>query len=148
MSAGAPGTKREWILFVYDASMSGLPEASRLAGGRSLGPAATEPRYDLVDLGTHVALVPGGTVSVRGELYALEPAQLARLDVENASRLLQRRGRVRLEDGREVEAYTLEADQVRGRRRIRSGDYRAQLTTSAPARGETAWSQWAKNRRR
>lgn len=148
MSAGAPGTRREFLLFVYDAAMSGLPESSRLAGAQALGAAATEAQYDLVDLGNYVALVPGGTVSVRGEVYSVAPALLASLDLENTKRLLLRRGLVRLLDGREVHAYTLEADQARGRRRIRSGDYRAQLAPTAPARGDSAWSSWAKSRRR
>ena len=142
----APGARREMLLFVYDACMSGLPDAGRLAGARLLGPAATEPRYDLIDLGAHVALATGGGVSVRGELYAVEPQLLAAMDVQYAPRLLLRT-RVRLEDGREVETHALASEQVRGRRRIRSGDYRAQLAPSAPARQEGAWSQWAKRRR-
>ena len=146
MTAAAPGARRELLLFVYDAQMSGLPDAARLASARLLGPVATEPRYDLIDMGTHAALAPGGTVSVRGELYSIEPSLLAALDLENAPRLL-RRTRVRLDDGREVEAHTLESDQVRGRRRIRSGDYRAHLAPSGSPREASTWSRWAKGRR-
>jgi len=147
MTTAAPGGQREILVFIYDAKMSGLPDSGHLSGARLLGDVATEPRFDLIDLGTHVALAPGGSVSVRGELYAVEPALLAKIDVENAPRLLLR-SRVRLDDGREVEAHTLASDQVRGRRRIRSGDYRAQLAPSAPVRQAGAWSQWAKGRRR
>lgn len=147
MTAAAPGTRRELFLFVYDACMSGLPESGRLASARLVGPAATEPRYDLIDMGTHAALAPGGTVSVRGELYVVEPQLLAKLDVDNAPRLLLR-ARIRLDDGREADAHVLESDQVRGRRRIRSGDYRAHAgAPSTPVRPASAWSHWAKGRR-
>ncbi len=147
MTTAAPGARRELLLFVYDASMSGLAESARLASARLVGPAATEPRYELIDMGTHVALASGGTVSVRGEVYAVEPQLLAKLDVDNGPRLLLR-ALVRLEDGRDVHAHVLESDQVRGRRRIRSGDYRAQAAPSEAVRPTSAWSQWARGRRR
>jgi gamma-glutamylcyclotransferase (GGCT)/AIG2-like uncharacterized protein YtfP len=146
MSATAPGGRREYLLFVYDAWMSGMPGATRLAGARPLGAATTAPQFDLVDLGAEVALVPGGTTAVRGELYALEPATLAPLDVEKGHPLRFKRIRIQLEDGRDVDAYTLDADQVRGRRRIRSGDLRAHQTPAAPERAGSAWSKWAKGR--
>jgi gamma-glutamylcyclotransferase (GGCT)/AIG2-like uncharacterized protein YtfP len=135
------------MLFVYDAWMSGQTEAARLAGARSIGPASTEPRYDLVDLGTSVALVQDGTTAVRGEVYALEPAMLASLDIEKGHPLRYKRIRIRLEDGREVEAYSVDPDQARARRRIRSGDYRAHVTPPAPARHAGPWAKWAKSRR-
>lgn len=147
MSMPGPGGKREFVLFVYDAWMSGQAEAARLQGARAIGPAATEPRFDLVDLGTQVALVPGGTTAVRGEVYAMEPSMLASLDIERGHPLRYKRIRIRLEDGREVEAYTLDESQVRGRRRIRSGDYRTHVTPQAPERYSNAWSKWAKSRR-
>ncbi len=146
MSSPPPGGKKEYTLFVYDGWMSGQPGAARLAAARALGPVATEPRFDLVELGTGVSLVPGGTTSVRGEAYVLDAALLASLDVETGHPLRYKRVRIALEDGRPAEAYTLDADQVRGRRRIRSGDYRAHLTPAAPARQGSAWSRWAKTR--
>jgi gamma-glutamylcyclotransferase (GGCT)/AIG2-like uncharacterized protein YtfP len=139
--------RREFQLFVYDAWMSGQTEAERLSGTRPLGPAATEPAYDLVDLGTQTALVPGGSTAVRGEVYALEPAQLASLDIEKGHPLRYKRIRIKLDDGREVEAYTLDADQVRGRRRIKSGDYRSHVTPAAPERHDGPWARFARRRR-
>lgn len=146
MSAAGPGGRREYLLFVYDAWMSGQTEAARLSGARALGPATTGPGFDLVDLGTQIALVPGGATAVRGEVYAMEPAMLASLDVEKGHPLRYRRIRIRLDDDREVEAYTLDADQVRGKRRIKSGDYRTHVTPAAPERAGSAWSKWAKGR--
>src|SRR5262245_16899197 len=110
MSTPGPAAKREFMLFVYDAWMSDQTEAARLAGARPIGPATTEPRYDLVDLGTSVALVSGGTTAVRGEVYVLEAAMLASLDIEKGHPLRFKRIRIRLEDGREVEAYTVDPD--------------------------------------
>src|SRR5262245_4274314 len=124
MSPGEPAGRREFMLFVYDSWMSGQTDAARLKGARAIGPAVTEPRYDLVDLGTQVALVASGTTAVRGEVYALEPAALAAIDIEKGHPLRYRRIRIQLEGGQQAEAYTLDADQVRGKRKIHSGDYR------------------------
>lgn len=143
-----PPRKRELLLFVYDSLMSGLPQSPRLATATLLGPAATEPHYHLVDLGPSVALVPGGTTSVRGELYSLDVTLLASLDIEKGHPVLHKRALIRLEDGREAQAYTLSPDQARARRRIHSGDYRAHTAPLEPASRTGAWSRWAKTRGR
>ena len=145
MNPAPPGAKREITLFVYDDWMSDRPGAARLSAARSLGPAATAPGFDLVDLGNAVSLVPGGTTSVRGELYVLDAAHLASLDVEKGHPLRFKRVRIPLQDGRQAEAYTLDPDQARGRRRIRSGDYRAHVAPAAPVR-QSNWSRWARTR--
>lgn len=137
---------REFQLFVYDAAMSGLPGAGRLEGAKLVGAAATEPGFALIELEREVALVADGAGSVRGEVYTLEAKLLASLDVEKGHPLRYRRARVRLADGREVDAYTLDASQVRGKRRIASGDYRAHSAPAAPGREPSAWSRWAKSR--
>lgn len=147
MAAEGPSGRREYVLFVYDAWMSGQPGASRLGAAKPGGPAKTEPKYELFDLGTEVALVPAGATAVSGEVYTLDAAALASLDIEKGHPLRFRRIRIRLEDGREAEAYTLDPDQVRGRRRIRSGSYTTHVTPSAPERPASAWSKWAKTRR-
>jgi gamma-glutamylcyclotransferase (GGCT)/AIG2-like uncharacterized protein YtfP len=145
MSAPGPGG-RQFLLFVYDAWMTGLPEAARLDGAERLGPAATEARFELVDLGTQVALMPGGAASVRGEVVSLPATLLASLDIERGHPLRFKRVRIRLDDGREAEAYTVDPDQARGRRRIRSGDYRTHVSPAAPERSGSAWSKWARSR--
>jgi gamma-glutamylcyclotransferase (GGCT)/AIG2-like uncharacterized protein YtfP len=141
-------TTREIILFVYDSLMKGEDQHERLAGARPLGEAVTRPEYDLVDLASGGALVPGGLVAVSGELYALEPAALAALDVHKGHPLLYRRAPIRLADGREVEAYLLSAQQAAGCRRIRSGDWRRRR--GAPGAGRPRETgplvTWAKRR--
>jgi gamma-glutamylcyclotransferase (GGCT)/AIG2-like uncharacterized protein YtfP len=143
MSPSTPPV-REYLLFVYGVMMAGEPDHGRLSGARALGEAATEPTFDLVDLGTQPALVHGGTTAVRGEVYAMVPALLGSVDLVEGHPLRFRRGPIRLDDGRVVEAYLLEPDQVRGRRRIRSGDWKARLAPRP--REERAWSRWAKGR--
>jgi gamma-glutamylcyclotransferase (GGCT)/AIG2-like uncharacterized protein YtfP len=135
---------REYLLFVYGPMLSGEPDHARLSGARPIGPAATEPIFDLVDLGPQAALVPGGTTKVLGEVYALSPVQLAAVDLHEGHPLRYKRGSIRLDDGRVVEAYQLDPDQTRGRRRIRSGDWKARL--AARPREERPWSRWAKGR--
>lgn len=117
-------TNREILLFVCDSLMQGEEHHDKLAAARSLGPAKTVARYDLVDLGAQGALVDGGLVAVSGELYALTPAALASLDVFRGHPVLNRRAPLRLEDGRDAEAYFIAAEQSAGRRRILSGDWR------------------------
>jgi gamma-glutamylcyclotransferase (GGCT)/AIG2-like uncharacterized protein YtfP len=136
----------EYLLFVYGTLMSGEPDHARLEGARPLGPAETEPSFDLVDLGPEPALVPGGTTAVRGEVWALSPQQLAAVDVHHGHPLRYRRGAVRLADGRVVEAHLLTADQARGRRRIRPGDWKARLAPRPAAPDERPWSRFARTR--
>jgi gamma-glutamylcyclotransferase (GGCT)/AIG2-like uncharacterized protein YtfP len=136
----------EYLLFVYGPLMSGEPEHARLAGARPLGPAETEPAFDLVDLGPEPALVPGGTTAVRGEVWALSPAQLASVDVHHGHPLRYRRGTIKLADGRSVEAHQLAPDQARGRRRIRSGDWKARLAPRPSTIEERPWSRFARQR--
>jgi len=146
--ASTETSPREHLLFVYGTMLDGEPEHALLAeqGARLVGPATTEPGFDLVDLGARPALVPGGTTAVKGEVYALSTAHLARIDVHEGHPLRYRRGAIRLSDGRVVEAYQIEADQARARRRIRTGDWRTRLAPT-PRSEERAWSRWAKGTR-
>ena len=99
-----------------------------------------------MDLGARPALVPGGTTAVRGEVYALATPHLAQIDVYEGHPLRYRRAAVRLDDGRVVEAYQIDADQARGRRRIRTGDWRTRLAPT-PRAEDRPWSRWAKGTR-
>ena len=137
----------EYLLFVYGAFLPGEPHHARLAEARALGPAETEPAWDLVDLGAEPALVPGGTTAVKGEVYALTPAQLAAIDVHHGHPLRYQRVTIRLTDGRLVEAHQLAPDQARGRRRIRTGDWRTRLAPRA-VEDDKVWSRFARERGR
>lgn len=139
---------REYVLFVCDSLMTGEEQHDKLAAARPLGEATTAPVYDLVDLGASGALCAGGVVAISGELYALEPAALAAIDVLRGHPVLHQRMPVRLADGREAEAYFMSYQQVAGRRRIRSGDWRKRpgATGGAQPREAGPFVRWAKRR--
>lgn len=141
--------ERRFVLFVYGTLLSGEPSHGLLDGARALGPATTPPAFDLFDLGPYPALVAGGTTAVVGELYEVMAPMLAAIDVHEEVPILYKRVRIALDDGREAETYTLDAAQARGRRRIRSGDWRGRFRAT-PARGirDTPLVRWARNRER
>ena len=60
-------------MFFYGTLLPGERDHALLANAESLGPALTEPLYQLVELNVYAALVPDGKVAVHGELYAAEP---------------------------------------------------------------------------
>jgi gamma-glutamylaminecyclotransferase len=69
-------------LFVYGTLKRGGRSQEHLAGQEFLGEAQTLPKYRLYDCGWHPALVADARqgVAVRGELYRVDEATLARLD--------------------------------------------------------------------
>jgi gamma-glutamylaminecyclotransferase len=140
---------RRFILFVYGTLLSSEPSHALLADARALGPATTAPSFHLFDLGAYPALVAGGATAVVGELYELTARTLAAIDVHEGAPLLFKRRRIALADAREVEAYLLDADQVRGRRRIRSGDWRARFQPTpspAPTARDAPIVRWIRKR--
>lgn len=115
-------------LFVYGLLLEGEREHALLAGSKLLGPVRTQPAFYLVDLGVYPALVPGGQVSVVGELYLVSKATRFELDVKRQCPILFQRTIVTLEDGSEAEAYTMREEQVRGKRRLKLGDWRGRFS--------------------
>jgi gamma-glutamylcyclotransferase (GGCT)/AIG2-like uncharacterized protein YtfP len=138
----------EIVLFVCDSLMSGEEHHEKLAGSRSLGKAATVAAYDLADLGASGALLSGGMTSVTGELYALSRSSLATLDVFRGHPVLNQRASIRLEGGREAEAYFIAPEQSAGKRRILSGDWRKRrgATSLGGGRGTGPIVRWANRR--
>lgn len=121
---GAPMSEPQLELFVYGTLMRREPEHNLLAGAEFLGTVQTEASCVLVNLGVYPALVVGGAVSVFGELFRVDLKTLARIDVRHEVPVLFERARVRLLDGRTVETHAMDPDKVRGRRRLRHGDWR------------------------
>ena len=111
-------------VFVYGTLLSGEPNHRLLAGVEFVGDARTEPVFDLVSLGAFPAMVPGGGIAVAGEVYEVDRMTLAALDRLEGYPHFYRRLAVYLDDGADVLAYILTPDQVRGRPRITSGDWR------------------------
>ncbi len=78
-----------------------------------------------------------------GEVYRIEGPILAKLLGDRPA--LYRLTPVRLEDGSSAESLVLEASQARGKRRIRSGDWRGRLG-APPAKPASPLVQWARGR--
>jgi gamma-glutamylaminecyclotransferase len=95
-------------LFVYGTLKRGLCRHYCLAGERFLGEARTLPRYRLLNLGDYPGLVEAavGGRPIAGELYAVSPACLERLDrMEGVDVGLYARQAVALQTGEPAEAY-------------------------------------------
>ena len=95
------------LLFVYGSLMRGQHNHGQLRGARCLGPARTEPRYRLVNLGQYPALRAEGSSTVPGELYEVECSLLSVLDRFEGHPDWYRRSRVLLDDGTEPWSYVL-----------------------------------------
>jgi gamma-glutamylaminecyclotransferase len=133
-------------LFVYGTLLKEHPGHPLLGGAELERVVRTEATFELVDLGAYAALVPGGTTAVAGELYVVDLETRARIDRERQVPLLFERARIRLEDGTEAEAYVMSADRVRGRRRLRHGDWRKRFAPTAPRPAPSPFVTWARGR--
>ncbi len=133
-------------LFVCDSLLAGQPEHSSLAGAESLGEQETETGFQLVEVGTRGALIRGGTGVVHGELYLVERKTLGVLDVAREVPILFQRARIRLGDGSEADAYLMDADQVRGKRRLHPGDWRRRFGPRSPRAVPGPFVAWSRGR--
>jgi gamma-glutamylaminecyclotransferase len=117
--------RKQHLVFTYGTLLRGESNHDLLLRARFVAEARTEPCFELFDLGPFPAMSTGGETAVVGEIYAVDDATLARLDhLEGHPRLYQRT-QIRLEGGQEVQTYLMERFRMRGRARIRSGDWRA-----------------------
>jgi gamma-glutamylaminecyclotransferase len=133
-------------LFAYGSLLPGERDQHLLAGAKLVGPMKTAPRYKLVDLGVFPALIDGGTVSVTGELYVIDKKQRFVIDTVKQCPILFQREVISLEDGTSAEAYVMNEDQVRGKRRIAAGDWRQRFAPKPRAERGGPLVTWAKNR--
>jgi gamma-glutamylcyclotransferase (GGCT)/AIG2-like uncharacterized protein YtfP len=146
MPSAAAKPKREYRLFVYGTLLAGQRNHDVLSRATALGAATTAAHYQLVELGSEAALVAGGSTAVSGELYLLDAATLGAADVRLQVPLLFQREGVTLSDGTEAEAHVMSADQVRGRRRIRTGDWRTPRGMPGELRPAGPFVSWARKR--
>ena len=109
---------------MYGTLLRGEENHHLLGGARFVSAATTEARFELADLGSHPALVEGGTTAVRGEVYDVDAAALARIDALEQHPTWYRRVPIRVADGRIVDVYVLPAASACGRPRIAAGDWR------------------------
>jgi gamma-glutamylcyclotransferase (GGCT)/AIG2-like uncharacterized protein YtfP len=139
---------QKYNLFVYGSLLPGERDHELLTAARHIGPARTPPEYYLVELNTFPALVRGGRIEVKGELYELDSATLLAVDFRKEHPVLFKRETIRLAGGELAEAYLMTLDQVRGRRRLSSGDWRARFAARRSGIPESRWAEWARGRRR
>jgi gamma-glutamylcyclotransferase (GGCT)/AIG2-like uncharacterized protein YtfP len=133
-------------LFAYGSLLPGERHQELLAGAKFVASVRTAPQYKLVDLGVYPALIEGGNVSVAGELYLIDKKQRFAMDTVKECPVLFQRVIVTLEDGGLAEAYVMNEDQVRGKRRIASGDWRQRFAPRPRSERGGALVSWAKNR--
>lgn len=132
-------------IFVYGTLLEGERDHRLLEGRERLGACTTEPAFHLVDLGAYAALVSGGSTCVAGELYLVDQRTLLEIDVLREVPILFKRVRVRLADGSEAESHVMDADQVRGRRRLHHGDWRKRFTGHVQPFA-SPFARWARGR--
>ncbi len=140
---------RRFRLFAYGTLLPGEQDAALLQGATHLASSRTAARYALLDLGTGAALLDGTTLEVApvvGELFEVTAQILARCDVKHEHPTLFVRQEVELEDGSRAFAYFLRPEQARGRRRIRSGDWKRRFEVARPEAGPLV--RWARTRAR
>ncbi len=112
------------IVFAYGSLRKGEADHPALEGAKFLGQAFTAPRYRMVDLNVYPAMIEFPGHRVFGELYQVTREIRRRLDVLKEVPVLFQRIRIELEDGREVETYAMRENQVPGRRRLRTPDWK------------------------
>lgn len=123
------------LLFAYGSLRTGEPDHPALEGATCLGTAAVSG-VRLVDLGQYPALIAVGTPTrtelwvVVGELYEVEAKLLPRIDLLKQHPILFQRRTVTLTDGRTAQAYMMNDEQVRGRKRMRGGDWKKRFEVS------------------
>jgi gamma-glutamylaminecyclotransferase len=139
-------TAKPCRLFAYGTLLPGEREHALLASAELLGQATTEPRFQLVDLGLYAALIADGKVAVHGELYAVSLETRRAIDIARQVPILFQRCAIRLADGSEAEAYMMNADPVRGKRRLAHGDWRKRFAAAVPHRAGGPLVAWARSR--
>ena len=139
-------TAKPCRLFFYGTLLPGERDHAFLAAAELIGPAITEPRFQLVELNVYAALIPDGAVAVHGELYAVDLQTRRAIDVARQVPILFQRETIRLADGSEAETYLMMPDQVRGKRRLAHGDWRKRFAQPVARRAGGAFVNWTRTR--
>jgi gamma-glutamylcyclotransferase (GGCT)/AIG2-like uncharacterized protein YtfP len=119
------------LVFVYGTLLRGERNHGLLVHARLVGPAATEPRFELIDLGAYPGMTADGQTAIRGELYEVDDRTLARLDELEGHPRYYRRETIALDDGRAAHAYVLPAAETEGCPPIASGDWKSRAPRKA-----------------
>lgn len=68
-------------VFVYGSLKMGNHNSVLLSEAQYVGDFQTSPEYFLLDYGNFPAVVPGGTTSIKGEVYLVDDHILSELDI-------------------------------------------------------------------
>jgi len=138
---------REYVLFDYGSLLPGERDHDLMTTAVHLGRACTKAEYYLVELNAFPALVHGGRMEVRGELYRIDALTLQHIDARKEHPVLFQRQTITLANGESALTYLMTLDQVRGRRRLRVGDWRERFSTMPKGAFDGHWARWARDRR-
>ncbi|HET9955311.1 MAG TPA: gamma-glutamylcyclotransferase family protein [Polyangiaceae bacterium] len=135
-SSGERGknTQSETLIFVYGTLRRGEANHALLGASTSRGPGLTRPQFELFDLGEYPGMAPEGTTCVVGEVYAVSPETLRRLDRLERHPTWYERKPIQLSDGLWVEAYVLPRAYCKRGHPIASGDWLTRGTGPTPTR--------------
>ena len=122
------------LIFVYGTLLRGEANHPQLSEAAFVRSARTEARYELVDLGGYPALLEDGSTAVSGEIYDVNSALLARLDMFEEVPGLYERKPIALIGGH-IEAYVMPRDRAAGASQIADGDWRAVARADAAKSG-------------
>jgi gamma-glutamylcyclotransferase (GGCT)/AIG2-like uncharacterized protein YtfP len=112
--------------------MQGEHHHGVLADARFLGPAATQPEFDLVQIDYYPAMLPGGALRVYGELYEVNEDTLRALDrLEEVPDYYERKT-ITLADGSQAQSYLMPRTRAGQAAAIPSGYFR--MRTAPPKR--------------
>ncbi len=133
-------------LFVYGTFLPGEAEHDVLEGATHVGPVRTAKGYRLVELNALASMIAGGDETVAGELFEVEYPVLAKCDKRRDHPNLFHREEIELEDGSKAHTFLMHNNQVRGKRRVKEGDWRSRFKGERPTAGN--FVNWAKSRYR
>jgi gamma-glutamylcyclotransferase (GGCT)/AIG2-like uncharacterized protein YtfP len=114
----------EHRVFAYGTLLAGESNHRLLRTAFFEGPARTSDGFALFDLGAFPGMVRAEAGVVHGEVYRVDDHTLAALDRLEGHPDFYVRTLIGLEDGREVWAYLLDAERVRGRPRLPGSAWR------------------------
>ncbi len=133
-------------LFAYGTFLPDEADHEIIAGATHVGPGKTATGYTLVEVNAFAGMIVGGEGHVCGELFDVEYDTLARCDKFRDHPNLYHRLEIEMADGTTAHSYLMHANQVRGKRRIREGDWRTRFKGERPTAG--AFVNWSKDRYR
>jgi gamma-glutamylaminecyclotransferase len=119
-------------VFVYGTLMKGELHHASIAHARFLRTAETLPAYDLVQIDYYPAMIEGGALAIRGELYEVDDHTLAGLDELEEVPHYYQRITIDLSDGSQAQTYVMPRDRAHDSTPIPSGYFR--MRTAPPRR--------------